>query len=163
MSRFLLLLCAMTAASPSAARTVKGPEQSWGKPGVSLTQYRADSLECASAVHNADISGSTQAKEFANASNRIESLLLSGGNPLDIPNDVQRQVERLRPQHKVNELRTLMNEELARCLTERGYRQFRLTEEQRNRTSELAIGSDERRGYLHALASDPAILAAQGI
>jgi hypothetical protein len=50
-----------------------------------------------------------------------------------------------------------------RCLTERGYRQFRLTAEQTARVSSLAEGTRERREYLHGLASDPAVLAAQGV
>lgn len=60
-------------------------------------------------------------------------------------------------------LRRARERALRACLTERGYREFRLTEEQRAHLRTLPEGSDERRAYLHQLGSDSAVLAAQGL
>src|SRR3546814_18253978 len=51
---------------------------------------------------------------------------------------------------------------LERCLNALGYRPFKLTDAQRERLNDLAPGSDARRDYLHGLAADPEVLAAQG-
>ena len=49
------------------------------------------------------------------------------------------------------------------CLRERGYRQFRLTDDQRRQLRRLRHGTDERRAFLHSLASNPRVLEAQGL
>jgi hypothetical protein len=48
-----------------------------------------------------------------------------------------------------------------RCLTERGYVRFKLTEDQREHLGELRTGSDERHHYLHSIASNSANLESQ--
>jgi hypothetical protein len=48
-------------------------------------------------------------------------------------------------------------------LAERGYVKFKLTKGQARQLKGLAAGSIERRRYLHGLASDPHVLAAQAI
>ena len=48
-----------------------------------------------------------------------------------------------------------------RCLVDRGYSRFRLTAEQQATLGRLKKGSPERHRFLHALASDPDVLASQ--
>ena len=47
---------------------------------------------------------------------------------------------------------------LRSCLTERGYREFALTAEQRAHLATLKAGSNEYHQYLYKLGSDPAIV-----
>jgi hypothetical protein len=49
------------------------------------------------------------------------------------------------------------------CLRERGYIQFRLTDEQREMLSHLDRGSEERREFLYHLASNPDVLTTQAL
>jgi hypothetical protein len=67
----------------------------------------------------------------------------------------------IRPERRMEELKRGMTAIVQDCLRERGYVQFRLTDEQREALSKLRRGSDERREFLHSLASDRAVLEAQ--
>ena len=57
----------------------------------------------------------------------------------------------------------IMQGELEKCLTERGYVKFHLTKAQAHRLKKLEAASLERRAYLHSLASDPKVLEAQAM
>ena len=70
---------------------------------------------------------------------------------------------RINPEVQWNRAATIMRQALEGCLAERGYVKFELTDEQYDMLRELQVGSLERRMYLHRLASDPEILAAQGL
>jgi hypothetical protein len=50
---------------------------------------------------------------------------------------------------------------LDHCLAGRGYHRFRLTDDQRSRLRHFPERAAERQSYLHSLASDPRVLAAQ--
>ena len=52
---------------------------------------------------------------------------------------------------------------LERCLMERGYVKFELTDAQYRQLRKLEVGSLERRQYLHSLASDQTILETQAV
>lgn len=69
----------------------------------------------------------------------------------------------IRPERRMAELKQGMTAVVEGCLRERGYVQFRLTDEQRRALSRLREGSDERREYLYELASDAEILHAQAL
>lgn len=49
------------------------------------------------------------------------------------------------------------------CLTEHGYRRFRLTRDQQRQLGHLRPGSPERQAFLFGLATDPSVLETQGI
>jgi hypothetical protein len=67
----------------------------------------------------------------------------------------------IRPERRMEELKRGMTAIVEDCLRERGYTQFRLTDEQREALSRLRKGSDARREYLHSLASNRAVLETQ--
>jgi hypothetical protein len=57
----------------------------------------------------------------------------------------------------------LLQSTVDNCLIDHGYRRFRLTAEQQRHLRKLRQGSPERHAYLFSLASDPRVMAAQGI
>ena len=67
------------------------------------------------------------------------------------------------PEHQWDRAAAIMQAELEDCLTGRGYVKFKLTDGQYKRLRKLDQGSVDRRRYLHSLASDPDVLAAQAI
>lgn len=153
------------------------PQQSWGKAGVSLDTYRTDAQLCASRGWNADVADSEAVEVFRFATRQIDELsdgAASAASPTTPPGEVDpvllarqvrigRIVEATRPRERFAEVRALQLGTVARCLTERGYVRFELTPAQRKALARLKHGSDARRAYLHRLASDPAVLAAQRV
>ena len=69
----------------------------------------------------------------------------------------------IRPEQRIKELKQGMVGLVEDCLRERGYVQFRLTDDQREMLSKLDRGSDERREFLYSLASNPEVLNAQAL
>ena len=74
-------------------------------------------------------------------------------------------VSRAAQQHRSQELAKARarTDAMHACLVNRGYTEFRLTPEQRAALAKLPEGSQERREYLHKLASDPEVLKANRI
>jgi len=164
----LRCLTAVLVLLPVAVGAAERPTLSWGKPGVTLETYRADAVECGREGYYLDISNTDAAKVFKDASRQLEnneaSLGMTGGNldrAMQIANDSGRIVERTRPAERMKQVRTLLQDTVAGCLRARGYSQFQLTHAQRQYLKGLKPGSPERHAYLHGLASNPAILAAQ--
>jgi hypothetical protein len=175
-----VLLSMVVPFAPSAARLVDaGIGKSWGKAGVSLDQYRADAIACGHLAAATDLAGTAPAKALVVASRMIDNQFDSsqpsaGAAPAGTPTggtaaagaldgagaspDVFRMIG---PERQVAKAADILHAALDRCLAGRGYREFRLTSEQRHRLSKLPLGSDARRSYLHSLASDPEILARQ--
>jgi hypothetical protein len=60
-------------------------------------------------------------------------------------------------------VRAMLQATMDACLQRHGYRQFRLTDEQRGRLKKLPLGSERRQRYLHGLASDGTVLEAQAL
>lgn len=67
----------------------------------------------------------------------------------------------IRPERRMDELKQGMVAVVEDCLRDRGYVQFRLTDDQSEALSKFDKGSDERRQFLYSLASNPAVLDAQ--
>jgi hypothetical protein len=171
-----LFAVALSALMASTAAASPAPEDSWGKPGVSLTQYRQDSIDCAVQGYNLDISKTEDAKEFVRASRELDSL--PGGliatstatgpasaNSVNVMSDwagmQQHIIESIRPEERFKSIKQMQLARIDECLVDRGYSKFRLTDDQRRRLRKLKFGSDERRVYLYRLASSPAVLATQ--
>ena len=171
----VVLGCATTAAQ----------QTSWGKAGVSMTDYRIDAGQCQvialqgdSVVDSRGIAGGIAGQnQQAPVGGGAEAAVASGGGgasagaatPLGgsvyrdtVPDDM---VVRAANQVRAQELaqRRLVAQRLRSCLSSRGYREFRLTEEQRAHLATLPEASDERRAYLHRLGADSAVLEAQGL
>ena len=148
------------------------PRISWGKPGVSLDDYHADTLTCGRRAAYMDVSHTSGAQALVVASNQIEGLYElantsgAGGTLDDVAgyyNQIAHAKEAARPAQRIGQVRGVMQGTLDDCLIANGYHRFRLTDDQRHRLGKLRHGSDERRAYLHRLASDPAILTAQAL
>src|SRR5688572_3949463 len=171
------VLCGAVALALSAAPAAAAPKpvDSWGKAGVDLETYRNDSLECGLIGHYADVSQTEQAQAFVTATRQMEAVdntnyvppNASPAQATDMAIGQARQYEQIRrsirPEKRMDELKQGMVGVVQACLMERGYVQFRLTDEQREALSGLDRGSDERRAFLHRLASNPAVLEAQAL
>ena len=177
-----VMLLAFTTAPALAA---PAPETSWGKAGVSLADYRADATRCLTLVEHMDLRGTEPANALASGTRRIDSIYAQAGgefggagppvgqggpagqaaasNAVQPGSQVMNVVEFTRPQHRINQVRDLMRVAMDACLTELGYSRFRLTDAQREQLSHLRYGRPERHAFLHRLASDPAVLAAQAV
>ena len=168
----LALALAAAGATAAQART-RDIETSWGKPGVSMTQYRLDAGVCAAKAMTLDISNTNAAQQLVKASDALDrayshySLYLPSANGGIMAGNPWNEVARVRDMYAVDDtleqVRAIQYQALNDCLTERGYRQFRLTEEQRRLVKKLRLGSDKRRAFLHMLASNPEVLTRQPI
>ncbi|MBN8807828.1 MAG: hypothetical protein J0I47_06285 [Sphingomonas sp.] len=151
----------------------KPTPQSWGRAGVSLEQYRRDAIECGRQGYYLDIAQTDDAKAFVRASRQLDdasqsvSTALPGDNPVDSAVNQANRLERIRasiqPDRRIAHLQTVMQSAVDQCLVSRGYARFQLTEDQSRRLAKLPQGSPERRSFLYALASDPAVLKAQAL
>ncbi|MES1200622.1 MAG: hypothetical protein ABUS57_04150 [Pseudomonadota bacterium] len=183
MSRSIIAVVSLTALCACATSPGSSAGQtSWGKAGVSLVDYRVDAAQCAviaaqtnpnenaagtaggigqqngqPVMGNAVTTGPSSSTVGAGAPS------LGGGVYRDsVPSDF---VTRAATQQRSQE----MDMQRARlqvqrnCLSQRGYREFRLTEEQRAHLATLPEGTDERRAYLYSLGSSAAVLNAQGL
>jgi hypothetical protein len=169
-----LAILVLAAASATAAQgSTRDSEVSWGKPGVSLTQYRLDAGVCAAQAISLDISETPAARQMVKASRALDNIYsnawmyyppAAGGIQFGSPwREAQRIVESPAVVDSFEQIRATQIAKLRLCLSERGYRQFRLTEDQRENLRKLSIGSEKRRLFLHGLGSNAAVLARQGL
>jgi hypothetical protein len=167
--RHAILLAALAAATlASQAGAATSERYSWGKPGVSLDQYRRDAVKCGRAGYYADITKTDAVKVFRRATRELENNetdLGTPGNSLDhtmtIVTASAHIVDATRPEVRMQEVKTIQVDRMTRCLTGLGYIRFELTREQQAHLRRLHLGSPERHAYLYGLASDPAVLKAQ--
>ncbi|HTU13013.1 MAG TPA: hypothetical protein VMG08_19140 [Allosphingosinicella sp.] len=166
--RSLLVPAAFLCVAGTAA-AAPAPETSWGKAGVSLADYRHDATLCLRLAERVDLVGTQPAEALIRGTRRIDTLYGNGGgddnpdNMVRLGQQAMNVVEFTRPQHRINQIRALMRVALDACLTELGYTRFRLTGAQRDALRRLRYGRPERHAFMHRLASDPAILAAQAV
>jgi hypothetical protein len=165
---------AAAAVSPSAAKTYR---TSWGKPGVSLAQYRADAVTCGQHASGMDLAGTGPARALALASRRMEAepnatpmavqdprqAPGAAMDPLAMAGAAPSAMQMAGPERQIAKAGDMMKVELERCLASLGYREFRLTADQRRKLSKLPVGSVARHAFLHQLASDPDVLARQAV
>jgi len=152
---------ALVAVLPAAAGAAPAPPLSWGKPGVSLATYRAESIGCAMRAYYTDVSDTNAAKNFQQGSRLIETYAGAPGNSLDNARMIGTIVQGVHVDEGLKEIRDFQKGLLAKCLIEHGYHRFHLTDDQRRHLEKMKTGSDARHIYLHRLASDPAILSTQ--
>ncbi len=165
-----------------AANSAPAPEKSWGKPGISLDQYRKDSVECGVQGYYTDVSKTEDAQALVRASRQLDTVTAGAiapntpaGGPtnsttvdlmdqaLQYAQTQQHIVESVRPEERYRNIKKDLISNTQRCLVQRGYSQFRLTDDQRRRLRKLKFGSEERRAYLYSLATNPAILETQKV
>jgi hypothetical protein len=172
----VLSVCAAAlaiAAATSAGAASRDIESSWGKPGVSLYDYHADASICADAALKLDVAPHPATKRLIKASRVLDAAYGSvwmsspaaNGSQLfgSAGADTKSVRDAFRVDQSLDQIRDMQLQVLHGCLKGLGYKQFTLTGEQRARLKKLAQRSQQRRAYLHSLASDPAILARQGL
>jgi hypothetical protein len=149
MSRTVLLvpfaLALAITATPAAAHN------SWGKANVGFAEYRTDADQCSNAAFDAKLwvepINHVIRASYAAASDLYSyaraQLIMVHGVTVTIADQLQATVDR--------------------CLIDRGYTRFHLTEAQDRQLSRYHHGTMERAHFLHSLASDPAVMAAQAI
>ena len=153
----------LLSAPVSAART---EPLSWGKPGVSIDQYRTDAITCGRLGYYMDASNTEAAHVFRNATGQLQAneANLAALPPSQLLNAVVMSahiVEGTRPAERIKQVGALMQSRVDDCLRNRGYVRFRLTPDQRRRLGQLHLGSSERHIYLYRLATDSQVLSAQ--
>jgi len=162
----LLVACLGTAA---AARR---PALSWGKPGISYDEYRADATICLREAAGTDLTGTEPANALVLASRQIETALTTDFTPMvgggfdpviNTVNAMQRARIGARPDLRLRQARDILQARLDHCLEEHGYRRFQLTDAQRRQLDHFDRRRPERQVYLHSLASDPQILTSQAV
>jgi hypothetical protein len=178
----ILIALAVTALLGGGALAANAPQTSWGKAGVSFDDYRSDATFCLRAAARTDLTGTEPANALVLASRRMAagqtndytptvggasstgpSTTNSGFDPmLEAANRMQQERIAARPDLRIRQAHDIMQRRLDACLAGRGYRRFRLTEDQRRQLRHYPERAAERQTYLHRLASDPQILAAQG-
>ena len=163
----LLAIAALSAAAASAA---DAPQFAWGKAGVAYEAYREEAYQCAMAGFGSDIADSAPVETLRQASRRLEALdgqlQTIGSAPDPVAAGAQYASEAAsiraaaRPEKQVQAVKQLMFSVMQQCMIDHGYTRFALTEEQRTQWSALA-DAQERRVFLHKLASDAAVLEQQ--
>ena len=171
-NKHILLATVAFALAPAPASAAE-PFETWGKAGVSFEEYRSDAILCARHAVAMDISETEAAQTMVAASQSVDNAAsgawITSPSQTDqatsiSPNlDINRTASAYRADRQFRALSDLQYETLASCLRQLGYRQFRLTREQQRELRRLRRGSDERRNYLHGLASSPEVLERQGL
>ncbi|HZU50889.1 MAG TPA: hypothetical protein VE968_03340 [Sphingomicrobium sp.] len=162
----------------SAATAAPAPKESWGKAGITLAQYRQDSLECGLKGYYTDISKTDDAKAFVNASKQLDAITTGASAPMTLGSNAtgpdttvdqmaqyadeqQHIVDNVRPDERFKSIKKTLESAADQCLISRGYSKFELTDDQRHALRHLKAGSDQRRQYLYSLASNPTVLQSQ--
>jgi len=136
---------------------------SWGKPGVSIDQYRTDAITCGRAGYYMDVSHTEAAHVFKDATGQLAANEsgLTGAAMAAADGPPQ---ERVLAAMEVADIANRSSHiKIDDCLKARGYTRFRLTPAQRRQLSRLHYGSAERHIYLYRLATDPAVLRSQAM
>ena len=115
--------------------------QSLGKPGISFLQYRTDAVECAY------LAGSEAPVTIAQVD---QVFALSGEDVFEVTEQAKR--GQYRNWHNVADQ---LEPALESCLRSRGYRPFRLTEEQGAQLKKLPRGAPSRPAISTAWPSIP--------
>jgi hypothetical protein len=151
-----ILSCLWFGGGAAEARYVSpGTGISWGKANVSLQDYRSDAVACGRQAAALDVSGSDPARALV-----LASRLLDNPPDIEAASDAMRIASVDRNFSKVGDM---LQAAVDRCLTDKGYHRFRLTDAQRKKLAKLPVGTIERHAYLHSLASNADILAHQAV
>lgn len=151
----------LAAALPVTAIAAPAPQLSWGKAGVSLATYRADSIGCAMRAYYSDVSNTDGAKNFVQGSRLLDTYAGAPGDPMENARMMGTIVQGTHVDASLKDVKQYQLDLDAKCLLDHGYHRFRLTDDQRKHLEKLKVGSDARHAYLHRLAADPDILQAQ--
>lgn len=141
-----------------AAQSAPARKESWGKPGVGYLKYRTDGAEC---LHYVE----TQAPVKL----ALVDLTFGMDTPVD-PDIGAREPSaagagqaaqnyadayRMRMNRHWRNVRDQAAPALEKCLTERGYSKFKLSEAEQKDLKDLRVGTPARHLYLWRLGSEP--------
>jgi hypothetical protein len=169
---FCLPILILAAAGLASAASARRPAVSWGKPGVSYADYRADATACLRHAAGTDLAGTEPANALVLASRRMETIQTSDFTPMvgggfdpliTFANAMQMARIGARPDLRIRQARDILQGRLDQCLIDHGYRRFALTDDQRRQLNRFSLRQPERQVYLHSLASDPQVLASQAV
>jgi hypothetical protein len=182
MRRSMLIAVAVVPLLSAPLAAARTEAVSWGKPGVSIDQYRTDAVTCGRLGYYADVSNTEAAHVFKDATGQLTAneaalsttaMMAGSGSPearraamMDLNNIVDRSahiVESARPTERMKAVGNLLQAKVDDCLRARGYVRFRLTPQQRRHLAHLHLGSPARHAYLYSLATDPRVLQAQAM
>ncbi|HWU81661.1 MAG TPA: hypothetical protein VN158_16545 [Caulobacter sp.] len=159
------LVCILAAAALPASAQRPPSDESWGKPGVSYLQYRTDAVECAYKVgQEAPVSIPMVDLVFpmdmpvidpVDAAGAVDTSGALNSSTYDTVKSLD--TARARMTKPWREIVRQVRPALAQCLTERGYRRFRLTKDQHEQLKALPTGTRARHVYLWAIAIDPEV------
>lgn len=184
MKAFLSAACASVLLCACAT---PGPQVAWGKAGVSKVDYGTDIGMCNGlAAQQESISASNTAGGISGQNNQPQvggdrgattqpgpggapppatqggtvGTTPAGGSYSGMASSdyAQRAATQQRTQEML--VKRAKADYLKGCLTERGYREFSLSAEQRAHLATLKAGSNEYHQYLYKIGSDPAIVGA---
>jgi hypothetical protein len=149
MSRTVLFASAALAVALAASPAVA--HDSWGKPNVAFAEYRTDADECSDEAFGAKlwlepiyriVRANYQYNMDLYSYARAGDMMIHGVT-VTVADQLQNAVDR--------------------CLIDRGYTRFRLTEAQNRQLSRLHRGTMERAHFLHSLAADASVMATQAL
>ena len=166
MKYMLFTVAAVAGLAACTVNPASNRPTSWGKAGVSLLDYQTDSILCATLAeragtdNGANTAGSITGQRGAGTASATPNAggtfsTMGGGTYSNTapPELVSRAATQQRSQEMA--LKQAQIDTLRRCLVDRGYTEFPLTDEERTVLSTLPQGSDARRDYLYKLGTDP--------
>lgn len=182
----ILLAAAAVVSFAGCTMNSSTPVTAWGKPGVTMLEYRTDGGQCAvlaatatpesnaaktaggisgqnsSAPSDAGRGASAGGGQTGGGATGGGTVSTNGGSGAYRESASADFVQRAAMQQRTQEmaLQRARSDALKMCLVERGYMEFPLTAEQRAQLDKLPQGSDERRAYLFKLGTDPQIVGA---
>ena len=155
------LLSLALVSAPAGALNVKKRNESWGKPGVSFAQYRADALECANMTYGAPLTiHPLPAMPTGYAGVALPPGLWLNLQPSHVMIYTTTLVEGVKHATWMD-VSEQLQVVLDQCLIEKGYSRFRLTSDQMQRLDHLKKMSPERLQYLYQLGSDRNVVVQQ--
>src|SRR4051794_41113025 len=116
-----LPILVLVAAGLATAANARRPATSWGKPGVSYDEYRADATICLREAAGSDLAGTEPANALVLASRQIETLLTSDFSPMigggfdriiTTVNAVQQAKMAARPDYRIRQAHDIMQARL---------------------------------------------------
>jgi hypothetical protein len=155
-----------------------GPQTAWGKPGVSKIQYVTDLGTCTGIAVKQEVDNGANSAGGINGKNSsvpnsgsgagqnqpsAGSAVPTGGSGIYRDNTPPDIVNRAANQQQTQAMaaQRLRADALKSCFVERGYQEFRLSPEQRQRLASLRPGTNEYLQYLAQIGADPAVVKGQ--
>lgn len=154
---------------PLSAKGAVSAAYSWGKPGVSRSNYDADAVSCSLKPAARDVGGDSETKAYVRGFDVIEreNNMPPMARPIDDDGLIAQSNRNVllrrmyKPERKVDALQNKLQSEVEACLISHGYTRFMLSKDQSRQLDSFKIGSLARRDFLHRLGSNAAIVAGQ--